>query len=127
MSDFKAPHLRAAMRDHIAKTSRLMTDEYNIYTRIGREFEGGHETVLHKAGEYSRGDVTTNTIEGVFALLKRGMKGTFHSVSRKHLHRYLSEFEYRWNTRKLDDGARIGMAIRSASGKRLTYAQQLAG
>jgi transposase-like protein len=127
MADFKAPRLRGAMREHIAMSARLMTDEYNLYTAVGREFKGGHETVLHKAGEYARGDVTTNTIEGVFALLKRGMKGTFHSVTRKHLHRYLSEFEYRWNTRKMDDGARTALAIRSANGKRLTYAQQLAG
>jgi transposase-like protein len=126
MADFKAPRLRAAMRAHIARSSRLMTDEYNIYTAVGREFEGGHDTVLHKAGEYVRGDVTTNTIEGVFALLKRGVTGTFHSVTYKHLHRYLSEFEFRWNTRSIDDGERTRNAIRASDGKRLTYKQHIA-
>jgi len=82
---------------------------------------------MHKAGGYARGDVTTNTIEGVFALLKRGVNGTFHSVSRKHLHRYLSEFEYCWNTRQLNDGERTALAIRGADHKRFTHAQQVAG
>ena len=71
-----------------------------------------------------RGDVFTNTIEGVFALLKRGIHGTFHSVSREHLHRYLSEFEFRYNTRKCDDGERTRLAIRAADGRRLTYRDQ---
>lgn len=120
------PNTQAAIREHIAMSSRLMTDEFGIYTTIGREFEGGHETICHGDGEYARGDVTTNTIEGVFALLKRGMKGTFHSVTPKHLHRYLSEFEFRYNTRKVDDGARVALAIDAMNGKRLTYAQQVA-
>lgn len=124
VADLKAPQLRGAIREHIAKSARLLTDEYNLYTAVGREFEGGHETVCHSAGEYSRGDVYTNTIEGVFALLKRGINGTFHSVTRKHLHRYLSEFEFRYNTRKCDDGERTRLAIRAADGKRLTYGQQ---
>lgn len=129
LSNFKAPQLRAAMREHIAKSSRLMTDEFIIYTKIGREFAGGHEVVTHSKGEYSRnfGDVTTNTMESVFALLKRSITGTFHSVSQKHLHRYLSEVEFRYNLRKLDDGARTVAAIQSAIGKRFTYQQQLAG
>lgn len=122
-----AKNTQAAIRRHIEMSSRLMTDEFSIYTKIGREFTGGHDTVRHKDSEYSRGDVTTNTIEGVFALLKRGIKGTFHSVTPKHLHRYLSEFEFRWNTRHIDDGERTGLAIFGANHKRLTYAQQVAG
>ena len=106
IANLTTPNTQAAIKEHIAMSSRLMTDEFSIYTKIGREFEGGHDTICHGAGEYARGDVTTNTIEGVFALLKRGMKGTFHSVTPKHLHRYLSEFEFRYNTRKVDDGAR---------------------
>lgn len=125
VANLQAPHLRAAIREHIAQSAHLMTDEYNLYTAVGREY-ARHDTVTHSKGEYSRGDITTNTIEGVFALLKRGYKGTYHTMSRKHLHRYLSEFEYRWNTRKLDDGARTALAIQSANGKRLTYAQQVA-
>lgn len=126
IADLRAPQLRGAIREHIARSSRLITDEYGIYTVIGREFEGGHETVTHSAREYARGDVNTNTIEGVFALLKRGLTGTFHSVTRKHLHRYLSEFEYRYNTRHLDDGERTKRAIQAADGRRLTYREQTA-
>lgn len=125
VANLRAPNLREAIREHISKSARLMTDEYNLYTAVGREY-AGHEVVTHSQGEYSRGDVTTNTVEGVFALLKRGVKGTFHSISRKHLHRYLSEFEFRWNTRKMDDGARTALAIQAANGKRLTYRQQVA-
>lgn len=80
--------------------------------------------MTHSAGEYTRGDVTTNTIESVFALVKRSIYGTFHNVSRKHLHRYLSKVEYKYNTRKLDDGARTVMVIQSADHKRLTYKEQ---
>ena len=71
------------------------------------------------------GDVlaTTNTVEGFFALLKRGVIGTFHHVSRKHLHRYVAEFEFRWNTRKLDDGARIKALVSGSEGKHLMYRQ----
>jgi hypothetical protein len=81
--------------------------------------------VNHTRREYARGDVHTNTIEGAFSLIKRGMYGTFHSVSKKHLHRYMSEFEFRYNTRKLDDGARVEAAIKRCEGKRLTYAEQV--
>ena len=108
--------------------ARLHTDEAKQYVPVGREFAGGHHTVLHKQNEYARvdGDVlaTTNTVEGFFALLKRGVIGTFHSVSKKHLHRYVSEFEFRWNTRKMDDGERIVAAIRGSEGNRLLYRGQ---
>ena len=73
----------------------------------------------HAIGEYARKgtDVHSNTIEGVFSLIKRGVMGTFHSVSRKHLANYLNEFEFRWNTRKLDDGQRVARAIRQVGGE----------
>jgi len=67
----------------------------------------------------------SNTIEGVFSLLKRGVMGTFHSVSKKHLPNYLNEFEFRWNTRKLDDGQRVARAIRQVDGKRLQYRESV--
>lgn len=75
----------------------------------------------HGLQEYVRvgTDVHTNTIEGVFSLLKRGVYGTFHSVSRKHLPNYLNEFEFRWNTRKLDDGQRVSRVVKMLDGKRL--------
>ncbi|MDE3148969.1 MAG: IS1595 family transposase [Acidobacteriota bacterium] len=122
----KGRYLKTAMRQHIAKSARLMTDEAKMYKAIGREFEGGHDRVFHKQYDYAHGDVTTNTIEGVFALLKRSLTGTYHSVTKKHLHRYLSEVEYRYNTREMDDGERTAMAIRHAFGKRLTYKEQTA-
>jgi predicted cupin superfamily sugar epimerase len=100
-----------------------MTDESFAYEGIGKHFEGGHHTVKHSAKEYARGDVTTNTVEGFFSLLKRGMYGTFHSVSKRHLHRYVSEFEFRYNARKVEDGERTVLAIRKAEGKRLRYKQ----
>lgn len=119
-----ASTLDAALHEHVAPTARLMTDESSVYTLTGRKFAGGHHTVNHGAKEYARdnGDITTNGIEGVFSLLKRGVYGTFHSVSKKHLHRYLAEFEFRHNTRDLDDGQRAVAALRSAEHKRLTYA-----
>lgn len=70
--------------------------------------------------------MTTNTVEGFFAILKRGVVGTFHNVSRKHLQKYVSEFAFRYNSRKLDDGQRMALAIRAADGKRLTYAEHIA-
>jgi hypothetical protein len=77
--------------------------------------------VQHSIGEYARGDVNTNTAESSFAILKRGITGIYHAVSKKHLHRYVGEFDFRWNTRRLNDGERTIEAIRGASGKRLSY------
>ncbi len=102
-------------------TSRVITDEFPPYLSVTKHFEGGHDRVRHSVYEYARGDVTTNTVEGFFSLLKRGVYGTFHSISKKHLHRYVSEFEFRYNTRKLDDGERTVRAIKASQGKRLMY------
>jgi transposase-like protein len=81
--------------------------------------------VKHSAREYARGDVHTNNIEGVFSLLRRGIHGTFHSISKKHLPNYLNEFEFRFNTRKMDDGARVVEAVRACDGKRLEYRESV--
>lgn len=113
------PSVRGALINHVGRDARLMTDESYLYRTVGKLY-AGHITVKHSIGEYVRGEAYTNTIEGFFSLLKRGVYGTFHSVSKKHLHRYLGEFQYRYNTRKLDDGARTLGAIRKAEGKRLT-------
>src|SRR3989304_2126046 len=102
-----------------------MTDEWSGYRGIGKEFSGGHETVCHSMWEYVRGDVHTNSIEGFFGMVRRGLDGIYHSVSKKHLHRYLAEFEFRHNNGKLADGQRVIAAIKAAQGKRLTYAQQI--
>lgn len=118
-----AKNLKQLIRQNIHPSARIMTDDAPFYKGLNREFEGGHKTINHSQGKYSIGDVTTNTVEGFFSILKRGMVGTFHSVSKQHLHRYVSEFEYRYNTRNLEDGERTVMAIRKAAGKRLVYKQ----
>ncbi|MFN2603966.1 MAG: transposase, partial [Gemmatimonadaceae bacterium] len=111
----------------VDRSAHLMTDERGTYKPIGAAY-ASHNTVRHKDGEYVRLEpdvlVTTNTIEGFFAGLKRQIKGTHHAVSQKHLHRYVSESEFKYNHRKLDDGERTVCAIRGADGKRLTYKQQ---
>jgi len=122
VADVTAATLKGAIREHVDRSAAIHTDEAKQYVGLGREFAGGHHAVKHAVGEYARGDVTTNTVEGFFSLLKRGLYGTYHSVSKRHLHRYVSEFEFRYNTRKLDDGARTVAAIRGAEGKRLVYA-----
>jgi transposase-like protein len=120
-------NLKPALAVNIDRSARLCTDESSAYTAIGKTFAGGHETVAHGKKEYARGDAHSNTIEGAFSLLKRGVYGTFHSVSRKHLHRYLAEFEFRYNARKLSDAERVALAVKATQGKRLTYAEQIAG
>ena len=82
--------------------------------------------VRHSTHEYARGDVHTNSIEGFFGMVRRGLDGIYRSVSHQHLHRYLSEFEFRHNARKLSDGERTVLAIKQANGKRLTYRQAIA-
>lgn len=108
-------------------TCRIITDESNLYTKLGRKFQGGHEVVRHKWRQYvKRGtDIHSNTVEGVFSLIRRGVMGTFHSVSRKHLPNYLNEFSFRWNTRKMDDGQRVSRAIKAVTGKRLEYRESV--
>ena len=95
--------LKAAIRDNVDRSARVVTDELASYAGIGSEFDGGHETVNHGKGEYARGDVHTNTGESYFALLKRGVVGSFHHVSPQHLHRYVNEFSFRWDHRKTTD------------------------
>ena len=113
------------VRDNIARETRLMTDESRLYVRVGAEF-ASHETVNHSAKEYVRGDITTNSAEGYFSIFKRGMKGIYQHCGEKHLHRYLSEYDFRYNHRialGFDDGERAALAVKNATGKRLTYRQ----
>jgi transposase-like protein len=111
--------------DNVARDSRLHTDESKLYFGADRHFLA-HETVKHSAGEYVRGDVYTNSIEGAFSIFKRGMKGVYQHCKEKHLHRYLAEFDFRYNHRiKLgySDIDRTRAAIKGVEGKRLTYRQ----
>lgn len=113
--------LGRAVRELVAPGSTVYTDENQSYKHLGRGKRYAHDFVTHSKGEYARGPVSTNTVEGFFALVKRGVYGTFHSVSKHRLPLYLAEFEYRYNTRKLNDGERTARAIRKADGKRLHY------
>lgn len=100
-----------------------MIDTHGGYLHIGKEF-ARHEMVDHGSLEYVRGDVHSNTVEGYFSILKRGIVGVYHHVSQKHLHRYLAEFDFRYNNRValgVDDVMRAATALKSAEGKRLTY------
>lgn len=125
MERLTAEHLGKVIAQNADLTCRLLTDELQQYQPIGKHFEGGHEYVKHSAREYVRGDVHTNNIESVFSLLRRGIHGTFHSISKKHLPNYLNEFEFRFNTRKMDDGARVVEAVRACDGKRLEYRESV--
>lgn len=120
--DVTAKTLKQAIRDNVDRRARIMTDEARQYSGIGPEF-AGHDTVKHTAGEYVRGDVTTNTVEGYFSIVKRGLNGIYHSVSKKHLHRYMAEYEFRYNRREMTDGERTVAAIQAADGKRLKYSE----
>jgi len=118
-----AKTLKPILQAHIAKDAKLHTDDAKCYTKIGKEF-ASHETIMHSRGEYARGDVTTNTVEGYFSILKRGLVGTFHHVGEQHLHRYVNEFDFRYNHRLslgVSDAERTHAAIKGISGKRLTY------
>jgi len=115
----------AIVRQNIRTESRLNTDESRLYTSVGREF-AAHETVNHTNKEYARGDVTTNSVEGFFSIFKRGMKGVYQHCGEKHLHRYLAEFDFRYNHRvKLgySDIDRTIEAVKGIEGKRLMYKQ----
>jgi len=105
-----------------SRKSHFRTDESGIYWKVGEEFKT-HETVVHSADEYVRGDAHVNTAEGYFAILKRGIYGNFHHISEAHLHRYLAEFDFRYNRRNISDAERANDLLRGAKGKRLLYRQ----
>jgi transposase-like protein len=113
--------LGAAMRAIVADSARIVTDELPAYRKPAAEFDGGHATVNHGQGEYVRDGLHTNSAEAYFALLKRGIHGSFHHVSRKHLHRYCNEFSFRWGRKSLEDTERRDAAVDGAQGRRLTY------
>lgn len=124
VADVRADNLREALQDCVHPSACILTDEYAAYPPVAKHYAGRHRTVRHRADEYARVDddgfVThTNTVEGFFSLLKRGIYGVYHNVSRKHLHRYCTEFEFRYSTRGLEDGERTVQAIRGMECKRL--------
>ena len=111
------------VRENIAAETRIHTDESRLYTGLEMSF-ADHETVNHGAREYARGDVTTNSVEGFFSIFKRGMTGVYQHCAEKNLHRYLAEFDFRYNNRVklgVDDAERADIALAGIVGKRLTY------
>jgi transposase-like protein len=118
-----AAHLVPILRANIAKEASVMTDEAGQYTHLAKDF-ASHDSVNHGAGEYGRGKVHTNTVEGYYSIFKRGMKGVYQHCGEKHLHRYVAEFDFRYNNRVaigVGDQERSIRALEGARGKRLKY------
>jgi transposase-like protein len=124
VANVTSKNLREVIVTHASRKSYMMTDESTVYPAIGDEF-AGHGTVNHSAEEYVKtgGFHHTNTVASHFALLKRGVYGTFLNISEAHLGRYLAEFDFRANTRDMTDGERAAALLAAAKGKRLLYRQ----
>lgn len=127
LNDATAATVRDVLVRNVTRDTTLYTDESRLYTETGKEY-AAHGTVKHTANEYARreGDVVvhTNTIEGVFSVFKRGMVGIYQHCGEAHLHRYLAEFDFRYNRRtalKVSDSERATDLLRMARDKRLTY------
>jgi transposase-like protein len=120
IADVNAATLRTALVTNVDRASGLMTDNLKAYALLGREF-ASHGIVSHSTGEYAKGKKHSNTAENFFSIFKRGIIGVYHHVSEAHLHRYCAEFDFRYNTRKLDDAERADENLLGAVGKRLTY------
>jgi transposase-like protein len=128
-----AKTVRSILATNVSRKSRLMSDEANFYTRAGAEF-ASHHAVEHSRGEYAYHDKTTglnvsiNVSENFYSILKRGITGTYHSISEAHLHRYLKEFDFRYNNRSklgVEDAERAALTLKGIEGKRLTYNQPI--
>jgi transposase-like protein len=118
-----ADTLKPILKSHVIDEAHLMTDDAGQYRHMGTEFSK-HDVVAHSTGEYVRGNVHTNTIEGFFSIFKRGIYGVYQHVSAFHLHRYTAEFDFRYNYRAklgFDDSDRATVALKGIAGKRLTY------
>lgn len=114
-------NLRRVLEENVSpQHTTLHTDSEKSYRTVAHRF-AAHETVNHQNREYVRGNVTTNQAENYFSQLKRSLDGTFHHVSRKHLPRYLAEFDFRYSTRELSDAQRMQRLIGRVGGRRLAY------
>lgn len=120
VANVTATNLKGVMREHVDQNSTIMTDEFRSYKGLDKEFEN-HYTVAHGEKEYVRGIVHTNTAEGYFSLLKRGINGSYHHVSKQHLPFYINEFDFRYNFKNVNDSERTVEAIKGFEGKRLFY------
>jgi transposase-like protein len=111
----RAADLLPIIKANVAKETAMMTDEAGQYLNLGEHF-ASHESVNYGAGEYGRGDVHTNTVEGYYSVFKRGMKGMYQHCSERHLHRYVAEFDFRYSNRiklGVDDAERADRAVRA--------------
>lgn len=125
MQTVNAKTLKAVMDKHDAKDANIMTDEADVYKRLGKEY-ASHGTTHHSAGMYVNGNMHSNTVEVYFTILKRGLIGTVHHVSEQHLQRYCNESDFRYNSRSamgFTDMEPADMALEGIAGKRLTYRQ----
>lgn len=126
VNDVTAKTLMPIVKANVAKEATIMTDEHNAYTKIADHF-AGHGTTTHSAGQYVDYDdptIHSNTVEGYFSIFKRGMRGIYQHCGEQHLHRYLAEFEFRYNHRValgIEDTARSNALLANFAGKRLTY------
>lgn len=115
--------IKPILLENISREARLFTDESGVYRRLGGMF-AERARVHHKVGEYGRGEIHTNTIEGYFSIFKRGMRGIYQFCGKQHLHRYLAEFDFRYCNREangVDDRARADLLLQGIVGRRLTY------
>lgn len=120
LTDVSMQTLQGNIEQNVSLDSDLMTDEWRSYTGLDKKFKS-HSVVEHNKGQYVVGNAYTNTAESWIALLKRGVVGTFHHVSEKHLNRYVNEFAFRWDNRKTSDGERFVNMLNAIEGKRLYY------
>lgn len=124
MERITSANVQDAIRARVDRSAHMMSDDLKAYHGLDMGF-AGHDTIVHSRGEYTRGIVHTNTVEGFFGLLKRGINGVYHHVGKGHLGRYCDEFAFRYNSRDITDSARTELAVKGAEGKRLTYRKPL--
>lgn len=123
IDSLKAKDIEPILQANIARESAIMTDEAGYYRNLADLFDA-HDFVKHSKGEYVRGHIHTNTLEGFYSIFKRGMKGVYQHCGKKHLHRYMAEFDFRYSNRSalgVEDSERADKIIRGIVGKRLTY------
>lgn len=126
IDNVKAETLMPIVLANVAREARIMTDEHSGYRDAGKFF-AGHGTTSHGKGEYVNLEdrsIHSNTVEGYFSIFKRGMKGVYQHCGEQHLHRYLAEYEFRYNNRianGIGDGERAEIALKGIAGKRVTY------
>jgi transposase-like protein len=127
VDDLKASTLVPILRENIAKEAVVYTDEAGQYRNLKSEF-ADHDFTRHGQGEYGRGEVHTNTVEGFYSIFKRGMRGVYQHCGKQHLHRYAAEFDFRYNHREangVNDAERASVALSGVTGKRLLYRDSL--